>query len=299
MSQFSTSSYDLLAGGSFRGRRRSRSRSRSRSTGRVVAPLRPRYQLARNWYVPNNKPSKGTVHKFTRCTVTNQSFNQTNDPAFTNYWYINNRVDAMIAYGGTTPAVYGNQISIYFDLISVHMDLYSNGGIIQKQTVYGIPSAAEFVALYEEFRIDYVEIDCFASQENAYRSGTGDVSSYSPVIYYIKDYNDPDSTSLTQMMQQEDLGTWQPGIGVNGTYHRKIRVKPKANFTVANAAQVGAGTAKMPGLSWMTTEDSQTIPHYGLKMSAANFFPQGATQNTPSMYLAFQFTYHLSFRNVK
>lgn len=243
--------------------------------------------------------TKAMVHKFTRMTTTNQNFNLTGTT--TNWWALNNRVDQSLSYGGTTPNVFGNQISIYFDLLSAHIDLYTNAGAVVAQTSYGIPSVAEFVALYEEYRIDWVQIDCYASQENAYRAGSspGDTASWSSIVYYTKDYNDADSTSITQMMQQEDVGQWQPGVGNAGTYHRRIRVKPRANFTVANVAMVGTGTAKVPGLSWMTTEDSQTIPHYGVKMAVANFFPQSATLNQPSIYLAFTFTYHLSFRNVK
>lgn len=241
---------------------------------------------------------KDAVHKFSRMTSTNQRTSL--EAVTTNYWAINNRTLNSFSYGGTTPNVFGNQISIYFDLLSVHMDLYSDAGAIIAQVEYGLPSVAEFVALYEEFRIDWVQIDCFASAENAFRAGSStDQASQSPIIYYVKDYNDPDSTSLTQMMQHPDVGMWQPAVGNLGSYQRTIRVKPRVNFTVANANMLGTGTAKVPNLSWLTTEDSQTIPHYGVKMSANTFFPTSDVINTPSFWLGFQFTYHLSFKNAK
>lgn len=291
MSQFSDITF-LSRDTPFQRRRRSRSRSRSPERTVMTTDTRRRARLR-----PRNM--KGNVHQFTRMTTTNQNFNDSGTT--TNWWALNNRVDQSISYGGTTPNQYGNQISIYFDLLAAHIDLYTNLGAPVAQTVYKLPNVSEFVALYEEYRIDWVQIDCYASQENAYRAGSspGDTASFSPIIYYVKDYNDADSTSITQMMQQEDVGEWQPGVGNNGTYHRRIRVKPKANFTVANQAMVGVGIAKVPGLSWMTIEDSQNIPHYGVKMAVANFFPQSATLNQPSIYLAFTFTYHLSFRNVK
>lgn len=241
---------------------------------------------------------KNAIHQFSRMTSTNQRTNL--EAITTNYWAINNRSLNSFSYGGTTPNVFGNQISIYFDLLSVHMDLYSDAGALITQVEYGLPSVAEFVALYEEFRIDWVQIDCFASSENAYRAGTSvDPSSQIPIIYYVKDYNDPDSTSLTQMMQHPDVGMWQPAIGNQGSYQRTIRVKPRVNFSVANASMVGAGTAKVPQLSWLTTEDSQSIPHYGVKMAANTFFPTGDALNTQSVWLGFQFTYHMSFKNAK
>lgn len=292
MSQFSTQSFDLFGGGGG-SRRRSRSRSRSRSSERTLTVTRPRRLRIRR-----PLSIKGTVHKFTRVTATN--VNTSLEAVTTNYWGINNRSLNGISYGGTTPNVFGNQISFYFDLLSVHMDLYSNAGAVIAQVEYGLPSVAEMIALYEEFRIDWIQIDCFSSMENAFKAGiAADVPQNSTILYYIKDYNDPDSTSLTQMMQHEDVGMWQPGIGNNGSYHRTIRVKPKANFTVANASMAGAGTAKVPGLSWLTTDDSQTIPHYGVKMAANQFFPTGDLTNQVSNYLSFNFTYHLSFRNVK
>lgn len=291
-SQSSTQSLDLL----YSGRRRSRSRSRSRSADRPfskVITLAPRRLRIRR---PISM--KGTVHKFTRVTATNVRLN--NAGVTTNYWAINNRSTNGISYGGTTPNVFGNQISFYFDLLTAHMDMYTDAGAPVAQITYNVPSIAEIVALYEEFRIDWIQIDCFASSENAFRAGSQtDQSSYSPVLYYIKDYNDADSTSLTQMMQHEDVMMWQPGVGNGSTYHRRIRVKPKANFTVANVAMMGTGTAKVPGLSWMTTEDSQTIPHYGVKLACNQFFPTGDALNTPALYLGFNFTYHLSCRNVK
>lgn len=294
MSQLSSQSFDLLGGGSYR--RRRRSRSRSRSTERSLV-RRPKYLFPRNWKVP--RAIKGTVHQFTRITATNFRVNAA--AVDTNYWAVNNRTLNAISYGGTTPNVPGNQISFYFDFLSAHMDLYTDQGAVAAQIAYEIPNVAEFAALYEEFRIDWVQIDCYASMMNSYRASSQPdlITSNSPILYYVKDYNDADSTNLTQMMQQEDVGMWQPSIGNDGTYHRRIRVKPRANFVVASTSMVGAGTAKVPGLSWLTTEDSQTIPHYGVKMAANTFFPSGDATNTISFYLGFQFTYHFSFRNVK
>lgn len=297
MSQQSTQSYDFLfagGGGGGGSRRRSRSRSRSpeRSYSKVVAFAPRRLRLRRGLTM------KGQVHRFTRVTATNVRLN--NAATTTNYWAINNRSTNGISYGGTTPNVFGNQISFYFDLLAAHMDMYSDAGAPVVQITYNLPSVAEIISLYEEFRIDWVQIDCFVSSENAFRAGTQtDQAAYSPVLYYIKDYNDPDSTSLTQMMQHEDVSMWQPGVGNGSSYHRRIRVKPRANFTVANIDMEAKGTAKVPGLSWMTTEDSQTIPHYGVKMACNQFFPTGDVLNTPSLYLGFNFTYHLSCRNLK
>lgn len=277
------------------GLRRSRSRSRSPSP----SPARFRKQLRRTDRLRMYKsiPDKNKVYEFTRVTTTTPV--NSLEPTTTNYWYLNNRNTNGIAYGGTTPAVFGNQISMYFDLNSVHMDLYSAAGASVVQVEYALNASAEFSALFEEYKIDWIQVDCFSSQENAYRSGSAaDIPQHSQLLYIVKDYNDSDSTPLTSIQQQQDVMVWQPAIGNSGTYKKTIRLRPKANFIVANSAGAAGGTAQM-SKNWLQTEDSGFVPHYGVKMAAANFFPCGDPTNTASCYLGFSFTYHLSFRNTK
>lgn len=282
---------------STRGRSRRRSRTRSRSAS--MSPILVRYRappIGRRRL--SYTRARDTVHKFTRVTATN--LRVSNEATITNYWYINNRTLNGIAYGGTTPAVFGNQISFYFDFLSVHMDLYSDAGALIQQVEYNVPAVAEFASLYEEYKIEWVQIDCFASQENAYRPGSDQsVNNYSPLLYYVKDYNDSDSTSLTQMMQHDGVNMWQPGIGNDSTYHRRIFLKPRPQFAVANVEGIASGTAQIPGLQWLNLDTTQTCPHYGIKMAVQSFYPTNDTLNTPSMYLNFVFTYHFSFRNIK
>jgi len=212
-----------------------------------------------------------------------------------NFWGLDNQALTGISYGGTSPLVFGNQISIYFDLLSAHIDLYSNAGALIYQAEYGLPSVAEFVALYQEYRIDWVQIDLYYQQENAYRAGSSnDSNGKSPIVYIIKDYDDGAFTSMTTMQQHQDVMQWQPGIA---PYHKTIRVKPRAQFTVANAAGAVGGTVEIPGLQWFNIDTSQTVPHYGVKMAANQFFPDVGT--TFGGNIGFQFTYHLSFRNTR
>lgn len=278
----------------------SRSRSRVRSRSPSPSPARYAKQQRRRARIRLYKSilDKNKVYQFTRVTSTTPVTSQENPT--NNYWYLNNRDTNGIAYGGGIPTPFlGNQISFYFDFSTVHMDLYSAGGALLTQVEYGLPAVGDFAALFEEFKIDWVQIDCFSSQENAYRFGaTFDVPQNSQILYYVKDYNDADSTSLTSLMQQQDVMTWQPCIGNSGTYHRTIRLRPRCNFTVANSAGAVGGTAQM-SRNWLQTEDSQTVPHYGVKMAACNFFPTNATTNAASCYLGFSFTYHFSFRNTK
>lgn len=294
-SQLSTQSYGS--------RRRSRSRSRSRQPSR--SPSRMRWTLSRPVRSVRRRPSylssRGTVHQFTRITATNIRTNL--ESVTTNCWSLNNRTLNGICYGGLAGSgtnLFGNQISIYFDFLSVHMDLYSDAGALITQVEYGVHNVGEFAALYEEYKIDWVQIDCYASQENAYRQGSDQsVNNFSPMIYYVKDYNDADSTSLLQMMQHEGVSQWQPCIGNEGTYHRRINIKPRPAFVVANVEGSGQGTANLPGLEWMHLQDTQTTPHYGVKMAVQSFYPTNDTFNTPSCFLNFVFTYHYSFRNLK
>lgn len=262
-----------------------------------------RYGKGMSIYKPSRRGStavtKNTVHRFTRICATNQRLSA--EAVTTNYWAINNRSLNNISYGGTTPNVFGNQISIYFDLLSVHMDLYSDAGASIASIEYNVPSVAEFIALYEEYRIDWVQIDMNCSCENAFRAGSAsDVPQNSAILYIVKDYNDADSTSLTQMMQQQDVVTWQPGIGNAASYHKRVYVKPRPKFLVANTSGGSSGaTAEIPGMQWFSTDDGQLVPHYGVKLAASSFFPTGDLINTASNYINFTYTYHLSFRNTK
>lgn len=274
---------------------------RSRSRSRSPSPSRPRFErnLRRSNRLRLYKSisDKNKVYEFTRVTSTTPVNNL--EAVTSNYWYLNNRDLNGIAYGGTTPALFGNQISIYFDFQAVHIDLYSAGGALVTQVEYGVPGVSEFASLFEEFKLDWVQIDCFSSMENAYRSGSAaDIPQQSQILYIVKDYNDADATPLTSIQQQQDVMTWQPAIGNSSTYKKTIKLRPRCNFTVANSSGGVGGTAQM-SRNWLQTDDSQTVPHYGVKMAACNFFPTGAITNTASCYLGFSFTYHFSFRNTK
>lgn len=287
-SQATTQSYG------YRSRSRSLSKRGRKSRSPSQSPVRwvPRPLLRRG----RNVVSRNTVHHFVRMTST--SSKNSLEAVTTNFWALDNQALTGFAYGGTTPYVYGNQISIYFDLLSAHIDLYSNAGALIYQAEYGLPSVAEFVALYQEYRIDWVQIDCYYQAENAYRSSSNqDSGSKSPILYIVKDYNDGGFTAMTTIQQEQDVMQWQPGVSSQGGYCKTIRVKPRPQFTVANAAGGVGGTAEIPGLQWFDLDASQTVPHYGVKMAANQFFPDVGT--TLCGNIGFQFTYHLSFRNTR
>lgn len=170
-----------------------------------------------------------TVHQFTRITST--SSKNSLEAITGNFWGLDNQALTGFYYGGASPNVFGNQISIYFDLLSAHIDLYSNAGALIYQAEYGLPSVAEFVALYQEYKIDWVQVDVYYQQENAYRSSSSaDSGSKSPIIYIIKDYDDGGFTSMTTIQQHQDVVQWQPGVNTSGGgYHKTLRVKTKTS----------------------------------------------------------------------
>jgi len=290
MSQNSTQSYGYRSRSRSIGKKGRRSRTPSLSPGRMVVQ-RPILRRGRNLVTRN------TVHQFVRMTST--SSKNSLETVTGNFWGLDNQALTGFTYGGTTPSVFGNMISIYFDFLSAHIDLYSNAGALIYQAEYGLPSVAEFVALYQEFKLEWVQVDIYYQQENAFRTGSNnDSQSKSPIIYIVKDYNDGGFTSMTTMQQEQDVIQWQPGVNSRGDgYCKTIRVKPKAQFTVANIEGAAQGTAEIPGLQWMNLDTSQTIPHYGIKMSANQFFPDVGV--TFAGNIGFQFTYHYAFRNTR
>mgnify|MGYP003332422123 FL=1 len=302
MSQGSTQSY----GSAFspfrpiRGRRRSRSRdlNPSRSSSRSLSPVLYR-PVARTRLRRSPLVTKNTVHSFTRMTSSNQR-NNLDPSAIPGYWGLCN--DSLGGFCYTTNnnpvIVTGPYLNIWFTFLAAHFDSYTNAGALTHHIEYGVPSVAEFAALYQEFRIDWIQVDFYlGSMIGNNQSGAGGGTQV-PFINYVKDYNDKDYTTLEQIQQDNSCQTWQPGTNTTEGMCHTIRIRPKAQFVVAGEDGAAGGTAEIPGLQWLSTDTCQNLPHYGIKMAVNNFFPE-ASPGRVVANLGFNITYHFSFRNTK
>ena len=302
MSQGSTQSY----GSAFspfrpiRGRRRSRSRdlNPSRSSSRSLSPVLYR-PVARTRLRRSPLVTKNTVHSFTRMTSSNQR-NNLDPSAIPGYWGLCN--DSLGGFCYTTNnnpvIVTGPYLNIWFTFLAAHFDSYTSAGALTHHIEYEVPSVGEFAALYQEFRIDWIEIKFFFGSLIA-NNQPGAAGGYVvPFINYVKDYNDKDYTTLQTMQQDNSCQMWQPGTNVGENACHTIRIRPKAQFVVAGEDGSAGGTAEIPGLQWLSTDTCQNLPHYGIKMAVNNFFPE-TTPGKVVGNLGFNITYHFSFRNTK
>ena len=294
MSQSTTQSY---GGGGSRGRK-SKSRSYSRSPS--ASPVRwTRPPALRRYSRRSPLVTKNTVHSFTRMTSSNQR-NSLDPSATPAYWGLTNDILGGFTYttNNNPVIVTGPYLNIWFTFLAAHFDSYTSAGALTHHIEYEVPSVGEFAALYQEFRIDWIEIKFFFGSLIA-NNQPGAAGGYVvPFINYVKDYNDKDYTTLQTMQQDNSCQMWQPGTNVGENACHTIRIRPKAQFVVAGEDGSAGGTAEIPGLQWLSTDTCQNLPHYGIKMAVNNFFPE-TTPGKVVGNLGFNITYHFSFRNTK
>lgn len=189
-------------------------------------------------------------------------------------------------------------LTMYFTLLGVTLQTYSNAGAAVSTVTQGLPSVAEFVALYQDFSIDWIEIDFYFS---AISTALGGGAGYNvPMIGYVKDYSDANYTSLPVMQQDDTYQVWQLGTNSAEGFRHRIRIKPRVNFSVTSSTyNVPTGTAQLPNVKWLSTDQSQTTPYYGLKFAVDNFFPEQSVGGTSIGYIGWNAKYHLSFKNTK
>lgn len=208
---------------------------------------------------------------------------------------ITNAANGGFSIAGGVSAPY---LTMSFSLLGVTLQTYSNAGAPVSTVTQGLPSVAEFVSLYQDFSIDWIEIDFFFS---AIATALGGGAGFNcPMIGYVKDYDDANYTSLPVMQQDDTYQVWQIGTNSQDGFRRTIRIKPRVNLSVTtNSFNTPSGTAQIPNLKWLSTDQSQTTPYYGLKFAVDNFFPEQATGGTSLGYIGWNAKYHLSFKNTK
>lgn len=274
-------------------RGRSRSRSRSRTVSRTAGSRLSRSQFRRA--VPMRRKSNFNVprgiHQFLRNTNTNiqNIVNGTN--GIINVMSANNggfRIDNTVTSGTTMAWV--------FTLTGVSLTVYSSTGGALTSTTYGVPSAAEFVTLFDNFRIDKIDVTCtFNKNVSTVNPDVNGISGLPNINFYV-DQDDNDYVSLEQVLQREDMQIWNLSRS-----RMEFSFKPRMNFLISNTA--GTGIVGIGQLSnnnpFLDTTASQNSPYFGLKMVMDN--PTGSTiqNDTVLGQLGFNFKYHLSFKNVK
>lgn len=149
--------------------------------------------------------------------------------------------------------------------------------------------ASDFTALYDQYRIDMVELSIMYGV-NAYiapgtTSGVG--SSQNPVLLIAFDPTDSSVTSMSSILQYNDLKVIQLcSEKVQNGYALQFRPVP---LITAGGSPAAVSFKNAPWIS----KDTPTVPHYGVKLFLDNL---GGALPTPVGNLEIYVKYHLSMK---
>jgi hypothetical protein len=189
---------------------------------------------------------------------------------------INSVPIAVIANAGFASVAYDMEID--FSLQYVH--LYLGGGLYQTLTV---PGYSDIANLFQEWKLEYVEVQCIFSNNVAQVTNTLAL----PVLMVAVDYQDVNTTSLTQILQYENLRIFQLGNQRGDTSGFILRIKPRPLVTVGASSSGAMGPTNI----WLNT-DVPSVQHLGLKCFLDTVV---ASANTVG-YIEFYFKMHYAAR---
>lgn len=158
-------------------------------------------------------------------------------------------------------------------------------------TMLTLPNYTEFTALYDQYRINWVDCEFMFSNNMSNVTSPGTTL---PVMYLAKDYDDSNVANYTDLQQYSTLQVWQLGQqqGRDGIHH--VRVKPNVDTAVYQSALV-QGYARSKPIFIDTS--SPAVPHYGVKIAYDPIFTPAAATNVG--YLTVNFKYHLTLAHSK
>lgn len=150
-----------------------------------------------------------------------------------------------------------------------------------------LPNRTEFTNLFNEYKIEEVEMTLFFSNNN---SSLNSPQISLPILNVAFDPNDINATSLSDIQQFENLITFQMGNGADRT--RTFKFKPKPQILNYNGATSGYSTMKD---GWINST-YYDVPHYGVKIVYDPTTSPASSTNIGS--IAMYFKAKLAFRNV-
>lgn len=188
----------------------------------------------------------------------------------------------------TSGATQGSTLQIVFTLVGA--GLYIDGVLAYTAP---LPSYTEYTALYDNYRIDKVDIMAMTTYDgNSVTAGT--VVGQLPYIIYTEDYDDAAATTATDIMQYTTAKWTNLSTGIGGKPMKLMSIMPRAQMQMyaATTNQLALAPPKL----WLDA-GSPNIPHYGVKMALDN--PgNGVAYNAGTLIgtVNFVFRYHLSMK---
>lgn len=162
------------------------------------------------------------------------------------------------------------------------------GGV--QTAVVSMPNVAELTALYDQYQIEYVELEFYFSNNS---SSVNSPSTALPLMYIVKDYDDSNSAGRTDLEQFGNCKRWQLGNRTNANGAYKIKVKP----SVAKAMFQGVTTGYARGFNEKIDTQYPAVSHYGVKLAWDNF--HNPTSTTVVGYLNVVAKYHITMYNTR
>lgn len=243
---------------------------------------------------PRGRVSQALTHKFARtCSLYN------NDMGV----YI--RTDS----SGNTYFSDGTNLarSLAFDFSLQQVRMYLGG--VLRWTV-PVPNYAEFSALFDNFKIDYVEVSLSPGwnannlADSAYvNTTTGQMTGASyweayglPCIGCANDFDDVNSAQISDLQQYESFKYIPMGTAGQPVTFKTFRPRVAAQF-YNTAVSTGYGWGIDSG-QWIDCA-SAAVPHYGLKMALDSGTANRGPINTNIAQMNIIFKMHYSFRNAR
>jgi len=178
-----------------------------------------------------------------------------------------------------------NTLQMQFSLVAI--TFYTGAGPLVTPSV---PSSTEFTTLFDQWRLDYVDIEVFFSGNSQNVTTAG---STLPLLWYADDYDDANNTTLSMIQQYPRVKI--ASLGENGGYVLRHRVSPKASLIISDGAGAYGNSPQLNGPTWIDSANPGT-PHYGLKF-CLDTFGRTAAGDLGSINVVSKM--HFSFKNVR
>jgi len=242
-----------------------------KNVNRMSRTKRPRGRSSVNnqnsvYTVPRFNPTQ--VYKFKRSSTAVIGFN-----TYTGFTSSNGAI------------VYGNGIAMQFSLLQTY--LYGSTGQI---LTLSLPNVAEFVALFDRFKIDRVRVRFVPSinVQSAFSTAIGTTPATGlPIIQTAVDYDDANApTSAGDLLQRTDIKV----LRFDREHVLDLAPRVALGALDSNAVVSGSAQARSP---WLDTADGQNTNHYGRKFWAE---PLTAAPGVQQGMVVIYVDYEMSFQ---
>lgn len=154
-----------------------------------------------------------------------------------------------------------------------------------------IAAATELTSLFDQWRIDKIELQCFYTRTSVEQQNVANDNSPMPMMYIVNDYDDSNvqagTTNLAEYAQARVV-QWNPIV--NGIRHTCLR--PGTRVDALNPGGTVRGISRRS--PWCDTRAPDVV-HFGIKCQAI-----GVPFSGPNAYVGsacFQFKIYYSYKN--